>query len=114
MAGLDDLPGDVGDDVGGDGEPDPGRGAAELLVGGRQGGDAHHLVSQVDQGPAATAGMQAGDVITKVNGIATPDTETLTAVLAGLRPGQRVPVTITKADGTTATVQVTLGQLPGT
>jgi S1-C subfamily serine protease len=65
-------------------------------------------------GPAATAGLQAGDVITKVNGTATPDTETLTAVLAGLRPGQRVPVTITKTDGTPATVQVTLGQLPGT
>jgi putative serine protease PepD len=65
-------------------------------------------------GPAATAGLQPGDVITKVNGTATPDTETLAAVLAGLRPGQQVPVTITKADDTTSTVQVTLGQLPGT
>ena len=65
-------------------------------------------------GPAARAGLQAGDVITKVNGTATPDTGTLAAVLAGLRPGQQVPVTITKANGSTATIHVTLGQLPGT
>jgi S1-C subfamily serine protease len=63
-------------------------------------------------GPAAKVGLQAGDVITKVNGTATPDTATLAAVLAGLRPGQQVPVTIIKADGSTTTVNVTLGQLP--
>jgi S1-C subfamily serine protease len=65
-------------------------------------------------GPAATAGLQAGDVITKVNGTATPGTETLAAVLAGPRPRQEVPVTIAKADGSTTTVNVILGQLPGT
>ena len=64
-------------------------------------------------GPAAKAGLQAGDVITAVNGTATPDAETLTAILADLQPGQQVPVTVTKADGSTATVHVTLGQLPG-
>ena len=41
-------------------------------------------------GPAAKAGLRPGDVITAVNGTATPDTETLAAVLAGLRPGQQV------------------------
>ena len=65
-------------------------------------------------GRAAEAGLQAGDVITKVNGTPTPDTGILAAVLAGLRPGQQVPVTITRASGRTATVNVTLGQLPGT
>ena len=64
-------------------------------------------------GPAAKAGLQPGDVITAINGTATPDTETLAAVVAGLRPGQQVPVSVTKADGSTATVHVTLGQLPG-
>jgi S1-C subfamily serine protease len=64
-------------------------------------------------GPAARAGLQAGDVITAVNGTATPDTEALAAVVAGLRPGQQVPVSVTKADGSTATIRVTLGQLPG-
>jgi S1-C subfamily serine protease len=48
-----------------------------------------------------------------VNGTATPDTQTLAAVLAGLQPGQQVPLSITKADGSTATATVTLGQLPG-
>jgi len=64
-------------------------------------------------GPAAKAGLQPGDVITAVNGTATPDTETLAAVLAGLQPGQQVRVSVTKADGSTATVHTTLGQLPG-
>ena len=65
-------------------------------------------------GPAAKAGLQPGDVITKINGTATPDTETLAAVLARLRPGQQVPVTVTRADGSTITIHLTLGQLPGT
>jgi len=34
-------------------------------------------------------------------------------VLAGLRPGQQVSVSVIKADGGKATIQVTLGQLPG-
>ena len=65
-------------------------------------------------GPAAKAGLQPGDVITAINGTATPDTETLATVLAGLQPGQQVPLSVTKADGsTTTTIHVTLGQLPG-
>src|SRR6266496_3789827 len=64
-------------------------------------------------GPAAKAGLRAGDVINAVNGTATPDTETLAAILANLRPGQRVPVKATTAGGSTSTFQVTLGQLPG-
>ena len=64
-------------------------------------------------GPAAKTGLQSGDVITAVNGTATPDTEALAAAVAGLRPGQQVPVSVTKADGSTATVRMTLGQLPG-
>ena len=71
------------------------------------------IAAVTPSGPAAKAGLQAGDVITAVNGTATPDTETLAAVLAGLQPGQQVPLSITKADGSTATVHVTLGQLPG-
>jgi S1-C subfamily serine protease len=54
-----------------------------------------------------------GDVITGVNGTATPDTQTLAAVLASLQPGQQVTASVTKADGSTTTVHVTLGQLPG-
>jgi len=64
-------------------------------------------------GLAAKAGLQPGDVITAVNGTATPDTQTLAAVLASLPPGQQASLSITKADGNTATVKLTLGQLPG-
>jgi S1-C subfamily serine protease len=71
------------------------------------------IVTVTPGGPAAKAGLQAGDVITAVNGTSTPDTETLAAVLTTLRPGQQVPVKVTKANGSTATVTVTLGRLPG-
>lgn len=64
-------------------------------------------------GPAAKAGLKPGDVITAVNGRPTPDTEALAAVLAGLRPGQRVPVRVITSGGAKAAFQVTLGQLPG-
>ena len=64
-------------------------------------------------GPAAKAGLRPGDVITAVNGTATTGTETLAAVLAGLRPGQQVSLNVTKANGSTTTIHLTLGQLPG-
>jgi putative serine protease PepD len=64
-------------------------------------------------GPAAKAGLRPGDVITAVDGAPTLDAETLAAVLAELQPGQRVPLNVTKSDGRTTTVEVTLGQLPG-
>jgi putative serine protease PepD len=64
-------------------------------------------------GPAAKAGLKAGDLITAVNGTPTPDQNTLADVLADLTTGQTVPVTITGPDGASRTVQVTLGQYPG-
>ncbi|HEX6489548.1 MAG TPA: trypsin-like peptidase domain-containing protein [Candidatus Dormibacteraeota bacterium] len=71
-----------------------------------------YVSSVVAGGPADKAGIVAGDVITSVAGQATPDTATLAQVLAGLSPGQTVPVAVTQASGGTATVQVTLGTLP--
>lgn len=71
------------------------------------------IVEVTPGGPADKAGLRAGDVITAINGTATPDTETLSVVLAGMRPGQQASVKITKSDGSTDTVKVTLGQLPG-
>jgi len=62
-------------------------------------------------GPAATAGLVPGDVIVSVGGTATPDTATLSETLAQLRPGQRVPVVVTHADGSAGTVAVMLGTL---
>jgi putative serine protease PepD len=72
------------------------------------------LVAQVQPGgPAAKAGIRAGELIMVVNGTATPDPATLAEVLAGLDPGQTVTVTLLGADGSRHNVRVTLGQLPG-
>jgi S1-C subfamily serine protease len=62
-------------------------------------------------GAAANAGIVAGDVITSVNKVTVTTMAQLSTQLATLRPGQKVPVGITKADGSTATVDVTLGTL---
>jgi S1-C subfamily serine protease len=72
------------------------------------------LVTQVQAGgPAAQAGIQTGEIITAINGTATPDPATLADVLAKLNPGQAVTVSLTSAGGAKQTVRVTLGQYPG-
>jgi S1-C subfamily serine protease len=69
------------------------------------------LVTQVRAGgPAAHAGIRAGQLITAVDGTATPDPTTLADVLAVLKPGQTVSVAVTDPSGTPQTVHVTLGQ----
>jgi S1-C subfamily serine protease len=64
-------------------------------------------------GPAAAAGIQPGEVITQINHKKVRTTTGLADVLARLDPGQKVPLTVTGPHGKTRTVQVTLGQLPG-
>jgi putative serine protease PepD len=72
------------------------------------------LVTKVRAGgPAAKAGVRAGELITAVDGTATPDAASLADVLAGLDPGQSVTVTVARPDGARQTLRVTLGQLPG-
>jgi S1-C subfamily serine protease len=72
------------------------------------------LVVQVQPGgPAAKAGIAAGELLAAVNGTATPDQATLADVLAGLQPGQTVTVAVLRPDGSRHTVRVTLGQYPG-
>ena len=67
----------------------------------------------VSGGPAVKAGIRAGELITAVQGTATPDPATLADVLAGLRPGQTVRVAVVGPGGAHRTVRVTLGQFPG-
>jgi putative serine protease PepD len=67
----------------------------------------------VDGGPAAHAGIRPGELITTVDGRPTPSADTLAALLATLRPGQRVRVDLQDPDGATRTVTVALGEAPG-
>jgi len=48
-----------------------------------------------------------------LDGKPTPTADVLVAVVAGLKPGQRVPVKLVERDGKTRTAMVTLGDLQG-
>jgi len=68
------------------------------------------VASVTSGGPAANAGIRAGDVIVGVNDDQVPNVAALTAVLAPLKPGDKVTVHYSRSGaGTTATV--TLGEL---
>ncbi len=63
----------------------------------------------VTDGPAASAGLQAGDVITAVDGTTIDSVTTLNTVMADTKPGQKVSVSWTDSSGTTQTATLTLG-----
>ena len=62
-------------------------------------------------GPAAKAGIEAGDVITKVNGETVKDARELARTIGGLAPGTAVKLNVLHK-GEDKTVNLTLGQLP--
>jgi putative serine protease PepD len=62
--------------------------------------------------PAAGAGLQAGDVITGVNGTVVTDPDDLSSVVSGLEPGNEVELEVTR-DGEQRTFDVELGTRPG-
>jgi serine protease Do len=62
-------------------------------------------------GPAAKAGIEAGDVITSVNGAALKDARELARQIGGLPPGTSVKLSILHK-GAEKSVALTLGQLP--
>ncbi len=69
-------------------------------------------VTQVLAGsPADKAGLQAGDVITAVDGTSISGTDDLTAILARRSPGDEVTLTVDR-NGTTKQLTVTLGTQP--
>ncbi|GAA2992259.1 trypsin-like peptidase domain-containing protein [Kitasatospora albolonga] len=70
------------------------------------------IASVTAGGPAANAGLQPGDVITKLGDTPITTMNSLTTALAALQPGAKVPVTYQR-DGKTTTTDVTLGTLQG-
>ena len=62
--------------------------------------------------PAAAAGIEAGDTITAVGGIATTTATQLQAAIASHSPGDKVKVTWTAGDGTQHSATITLAQGP--
>jgi serine protease Do len=71
------------------------------------------LILGVDPGgPAATAGLRAGDVVISFGGREIQTVEDLLGALRDAEPGQRLPVTIARGNEE-ITSQVTLGAVPG-
>jgi putative serine protease PepD len=69
------------------------------------------VVAEVAAGsPAADAGMQAGDVITKVDDTSVAQPSELAAAVRAHAPGDSVTVTYTR-NGTSATAKVRLGNV---
>ncbi len=69
-------------------------------------------ISRVVSGsPADKAGLQAGDVITKVGSTAITSADDLTASVDTFKPGDKVTLTIDR-NGTTKSIAVTLGTRP--
>ena len=71
-----------------------------------------YVAGVVPGGPAATAGLQEGDVITEVNGQPATDPNQLQAITITQREGSTVNVKYVTPSGETKTTTVTLGAQP--
>lgn len=71
------------------------------------------MTSVVPGGPAAQAGLQAGDVIATINGRPATSVDQIAAITFAQRPGQTVSIGYER-DGKSATTAVALGSEPGT
>jgi serine protease Do len=71
------------------------------------------LVAAIEEnGPAAKAGIKAGDVILKFNGHAISSSSELPAQVADVKPGTKATVEISR-NGTSKDIDVTVGELKG-
>jgi serine protease Do len=66
-----------------------------------------------NNGPAAKAGIESGDVITAVNGDGVKDERELARTIGGMAPGAAVKLNVLHK-GTDKVIDITLGQLPNT
>jgi S1-C subfamily serine protease len=70
------------------------------------------ITALAPKGPAATAGLKQGDVITAINGTKVTAESDLLRVLNQSKPNDSVTITVAHADGKTEDVKVTLGAAP--
>jgi len=72
------------------------------------------IVSEVEpNGPADKAGLKDGDVIVKFNGDQITDSRQLQLDVAGIKPGEKIPVQVLR-NGDEKTLDVTIKPVPGT
>jgi serine protease Do len=67
------------------------------------------VVARVRPGsPARTAGLQAGDIIEKVNDQPIDDSQTLVETIGKMKPGDKIAIVV-KRDGESVRLEATLG-----
>jgi S1-C subfamily serine protease len=72
-----------------------------------------YVQSVAPGGPAAKAGLAAGDVIRSVNGQSTATVDDFTSVVSELKPGSTVALAIDTQHGKRKTLHLKLGEFPG-
>ncbi len=72
-----------------------------------------YVLAATESGAAALAGIQKGDLITKINGIAVNSGAELVGQIATYRPGDKINITYVR-DGSTKEIPVTLRNNTGT
>jgi S1-C subfamily serine protease len=70
------------------------------------------IAGVVGGGPAASAGLVPGDVITAINGTTISSPSAISPIVLRLKPGAKVTVAFTDQSGTSNTATVTLGSGP--
>jgi S1-C subfamily serine protease len=83
------------------------------IYSGDTGGQGVYISRVVAGGPAAKAGIVAGDVVTEINGHATPTVDALTSVVSELKPGTTVEIGLETQAGKHKSVHLTLATYPG-
>jgi S1-C subfamily serine protease len=70
------------------------------------------ITGVVSGGPAASAGLAAGDVITAINGHTVPSPATISALVLTKKPGAKIRIAYVDQFGTSHTASVTLASGP--
>ena len=74
-------------------------------------GEGAQIAQVTSDGPSADAGLQQGDIVTKVDGDEVHGANDVAAAIEDNKPGDKVDVTVRRG-GSDQTIQVTLGQRP--